>query len=117
MAGRKQHTALARIPLRRPLVEPVPRELLEHEQRREACELVERGAQVGDVVERPNGDCGIEPQVVVQLLERGREEDRPFRGVGIDREHVVAAAGERPRQLAATAPDLDHARRHLRQLR
>ena len=83
----------------------------------EADELVERCAEVVDVVEREAGENGVERARIVERLDRGPPEDRPLGRLGIDRDHLVARVGKgervrlcrsRPRAPGAAAPRCEY---------
>ena len=115
--ARKDDAALRLVPLGCAVVEPVPRELVEHEQRRKARQLVERSPEVVDVVERSPGESSVEPIVVVEVLERDPPEDRALGRYGINRDDVVTAPVERERELTGATADVEDAGRRVGELR
>ena len=109
---------LGLVPLRRRGVHVIPGELVDHEQRRERTELVERRPQRIQVVEDTPGDDGVERPLVVELLERDAAVERPLRSVRVDGEHVVAGLGQNRRDTAlAAAADLQDVHGRLREVR
>ncbi len=92
--------------LGRLLVEQVPAELVQDHQapgREQPAQLIEDGVEIVDVVQGEARDHRVERPGLVQLLDRRLPEYRPFRGLGIDRDHVVAGPSQREGQLAAAA--------------
>jgi hypothetical protein len=107
--GNTEHPVLPLVPVLRRLVDPVPRELFENENGREPRELLERGLERVDVMKDALGDGEIEQGGIVERLQGDLPEDRPFRRIRVDREHVVAFRRERKRELATAAADLEEA--------
>jgi hypothetical protein len=118
-ARREQDAALRLVPLRRRLVDRVPRELVEHEraavaeQLGDACHVV---VQARHVMERTARDHGVEAFVVVHVLQLDPPEDRPFGRRGVDRDDVVACGIDRARELSVAAADLEDPRRKRRKM-
>ena len=63
--------------------------------------------EVMDVMERADGDEGVERLGVGEVLERNGLEDVALRRVRVDRGDGEAPVCERSRQVAAAAPDLE----------
>ena len=59
------------------------------------------------MVQREARDHRVERAGLVQVLDRRLPEDRSFRGLGIDRDDVVAGRVQREGQLAAAAADFE----------
>ena len=105
------------VPVLRRRVDPVPRELVEDQQRRQAHELVERRPERVDVMQHTACNDGGERARVVELFERDLPVRLAGRRVRINREHVVPGFEQRRRDPAfVPAPDLEHARRRRGQL-
>ena len=97
-------------------VDAIRRELIDDEQRCEACELRDSLVERIDVMEHaPGDDCVVR---AVDLLEARAAEARAFGRVRVDAEHVVAGGGERRDEPAlVAAADLEHSRWRRWQLR
>ena len=103
------------VPVLRRGIDPVPRELVDEQARRERCELVEALAQRVHVMEHAAGDDGIE--LPFELLEFAAPEPLPSGALRVDAEDVVAGVGEQRDEPALTAAaDLEHAQRRRRQM-
>lgn len=96
------------LPLWRHRLEAVPSVLVQDQRPiRQSAELVERSSQVVDVVEREAGHDAVEPAALVECLDRRPAEDRALRRLRVDGNDVVAALGQRPRQLPLSAADFE----------
>jgi len=116
-SGGNEKPVVALVPVDRRLVHVVPGEFVEHEQRGQAGELVERGLERVDMVEDAAGDDRVERAGVVELLERELPVQRPDRRGWIDCEDVVTRRGEcRSDPALAAAADLEDALRRRREL-
>jgi hypothetical protein len=95
------------------LVEAVPAELVDgqHARRRqERRDLVEPRIEIADVVEGVGGHDRLELLGLLEVLELESAEELAVRRERIDPEHVVSRDGERRRQLALSAADVEHPR-------
>src|SRR3954470_6330779 len=96
----------------------VPRELVEHEEWRQTCKLVERCAERLHMVEDAARDDRIERAGVVERFERNTTVERAAGRVRGDRQPVIGRCGERgcdPAPVAAT--NLEDPARRGRKLR
>ena len=104
--------ALVAIPALGGLVDDVPGVLVEQEPpagREQPRDLLDRGREVVDVVQRAVGDDRVERARVGEVLEAHALEQLAVRRPRVDRQHVVAAPRHRLGQRTAAAADLEHA--------
>ena len=114
-AARTQQPVLALVPVLRRLVDQVPRELVDEQERAERREFVQTFAERAHVMEHARGDDGVE--LAVEGLELAPAKPRALGCVRVDAEHVVAGLGEQPHEpTLPAAADLEHAPRRPRQL-
>ena len=102
--------ALVEVPAGGVVVEAFPSVLVDDDPPAGAQQLRhlgDRAIEVMDVMERADGDEGIERLGVGEVLERNGLEDVALRGVRVDRGDGEAAVCEGSRQVAAAAPDLE----------
>jgi hypothetical protein len=101
------------------LVQQFPPEIVDDEPsfgRKEIHNLVESGAEIGDVMKGTLRDNRVEGLRRVDVLDLRAAKERAFRSVWVDGEDVVAGVGERGRELARSAAHFKHARAARRQL-
>ena len=68
-------------------------------------------------MQRQAGDDGVERFGIAELLKRGGTEEVAHGRVGVDRHDAVTGASERPREVTAAAPHLEHPGGHRRKMR
>jgi hypothetical protein len=99
------------VPAGRSLVHPVEGVFVDDEDPRGPQELgdpVEATREVMDVMQRSAGDHSIERPVIVEVLECYPAKDRSRGRLGIDGDDAMTGSRKRPRQLAASASDLQY---------
>ena len=112
-----QRPVLPFVPVPRRFVDPLPRELVEEEQRGQPRHLVQRLTERLDVVEDALGNDGVEPGRLLELLQRDLPEPLALRRLLVDRDRVVAGIDQGRRDAAgAPAADLQHARGRRRKV-
>ncbi len=106
------------LPLGRHRLKPVPCELVDDQRATQQTDkLVERDAEVVEVVERHARDNRVEGLRLGEGLDRRPPEDVAVGRLGIDRDDVVAGSRQRIRERALAATDLEYAARRGRKLR
>ena len=115
----RERAPLAVEPVERRLVEAVPAELVDDEDsawRKQPGDLVEPCVEIADVVEGVAGDDRVELLGLLEVVELQPAEVVALRRERVDPEHVVPCDGERGRQLALPAADVEHPCRRRRQV-